>query len=210
MDPGNSDAHTGGSNDAEPSNLGGGDFDVVFCSVAQQVMAKIARNSGEHCCSPAHQGCSIKQITRMNPPSFSGGVDPFVAENWVQEIEETFAVLPCTEEQKVSFATFKITGEAKRRWKSVRLLEEQRSYVARFVELSQFAPYMVPDEEKKVRNFEEALRQSIYEQVGEFQVQTFLEPVNKATVIETSLQRGARVQSQRKRPTPPKFRAGTN
>ncbi|XP_057951056.1 uncharacterized protein LOC131145892 [Malania oleifera] len=79
-----------------------------------------------------------------------------VAKNWVQDIEDMFIVLPCTDEEKVLFAMFNLIGEAKCWWRSVRLLEEQRpdlttvqQYAARFVELSQFAPYLVPDEEKK-------------------------------------------------------------
>ncbi|XP_057954069.1 uncharacterized protein LOC131148376 [Malania oleifera] len=36
------------------------------------------------------------------------------------------AVLPCTDEQKVLFVTFKLIGEAKCWWRSARLIEEQR------------------------------------------------------------------------------------
>ncbi|XP_057977126.1 uncharacterized protein LOC131164127 [Malania oleifera] len=81
-------------------------------------MVEMARGLGE-------QSCMIEQFTGMRPPSFSGGVDPLMAENWVQDIEDMLIVLPCTYEQKVLFATFKLTGEAKCQWRSARLLEEQ-------------------------------------------------------------------------------------
>ncbi|XP_057969573.1 uncharacterized protein LOC131158731 [Malania oleifera] len=140
----------------------------------------------------------IEQFTRIKSPSFFGGADPVVAENWVRDIEDMLAVLLCIEEKKVPFVVFKLTGEAKCWWSSVRLLEEQRpklvavtwshfrelffkryfpatikkakaveflyltwgymtvhQYAVRFIELSQFASYLVPDEEKKARKFKE-------------------------------------------------------
>ncbi|XP_057954209.1 uncharacterized protein LOC131148506 [Malania oleifera] len=181
--------------------MGGGDPDVVLHSVTQQVMAEMATSSRE-------QSCTMEQFTQMRPSLFFGGPDPLVAENCVQDIEDMLIVLSCTDEQKVLFATFKLTEEAKRWWRSARLLEEQRlepiavtwscfreisferyfpaivrsakvveflhltqgsitvsQYAARFIKLSRFAPYLVPDEERKVRKFEEGLRQSLFEQV---------------------------------------------
>ncbi|XP_057962121.1 uncharacterized protein LOC131153687 [Malania oleifera] len=82
-------------------------------------MAEMARGSRE-------RSCTIKQFTRMRLLSFSGGADPLVAENWVQDIEDILAVLSCIDEQKMLFVTFKLTGEAKRWGRSTRLLEEQR------------------------------------------------------------------------------------
>ncbi|XP_057975393.1 uncharacterized protein LOC131162814 [Malania oleifera] len=64
-----------------------------------------------------------------------------------------------------------------------------QQYVAKFTELSRFAPYIVPDEAKKARKFERGLR---------------------TVVAEVSKQKGVGMQSQRKRPTPLGFQAGTN
>ncbi|XP_057976103.1 uncharacterized protein LOC131163525 [Malania oleifera] len=118
IDPGNSSAHTG-EDDAGPSSMGGRDPDVVLRSVTQQVMTKMARGSEEW-------SCMIEQLTRIKPPSFSRGASPLMAENWVQDIEDMLAVLPCTDEQKVLFATYKLTREAKQWWRLVRLLEKQK------------------------------------------------------------------------------------
>ncbi|XP_057957137.1 AT-hook motif nuclear-localized protein 20-like [Malania oleifera] len=54
----------------------------------------MARSSGE-------RSCSIEQFMRMKPPSFVGGDDLIVAENWVQDIKVTLMVLLCMDEQKV-------------------------------------------------------------------------------------------------------------
>ncbi|XP_057972683.1 uncharacterized protein LOC131160793 [Malania oleifera] len=162
----------------------------------------------------ADRGCTIEQFTKMKHPDFLGRVDPTIAENWVHEMEKIHTVLRCTNEQKVLYATFKLIGEAERWWSTVRLLEEQRlvpghqtvhKYAAKFIELSRFGQYIVPDEAKKVRRFDRGLRQEIYEQVVVLKVQDFTELVDKAAVAEASRQRGAEVQGQRKRPTPPGF-----
>ncbi|XP_057975996.1 uncharacterized protein LOC131163427 [Malania oleifera] len=71
-------------------------------------------------------GCSIKEFMRMNLSTFIGGPDPVAAKNWVQEIEEIMIVLDCTDEQKVRYVSFKMTGETKWWWLSAKLLEEQR------------------------------------------------------------------------------------
>ncbi|XP_057958406.1 transcription factor MUTE [Malania oleifera] len=68
-----------------------------------------------------------------------------------------------------------------------------QQYAAKFVELSLFAPYMVPDESKKAWRFEKGLRQGIYEQVVAFHVHNFSKLVDKATVVETSLLRSAEI-----------------
>ncbi|XP_057975375.1 uncharacterized protein LOC131162793 [Malania oleifera] len=68
-----------------------------------------------------------------------------------------------------------------------------QQYRTKFVELSRFTPYMVSDEPRKAWRFERRLRQSIYKQVVVFQVQSSLELVNKATILETSLQKSAEI-----------------
>ncbi|XP_057953937.1 uncharacterized protein LOC131148227 [Malania oleifera] len=225
MDPRCSSAQARGD-DAGPSSMARRDFDALLRNVTQQVMSEMVRSLG---------GWSymIEQFTRMRPPSFSRGADPLVAENWVQDIKDIMVILPCTDEQKVLFATFKLTGEAKRWWRSTRLLEEQRpdpvmvmsyhfreifykryflvtvmsakaaeflhltqepmtvqQYVARFIKLSRFAPYLVPDEERRARKFAKGLRQSLYEQVIGFWAQTFAEVVDRVRVIEGGFQKG--------------------
>ncbi|XP_057969437.1 uncharacterized protein LOC131158586 [Malania oleifera] len=152
-------------------------------------------------------------------------------------MEKKLAVLHCTDEQKVLYAIFKMTGEAEPWWLAMKLLEEKRpvsivltwshfieiffnryfltstrdaKYAAKFVELSRFTPYMIPDESKKAQRFKKGLRQEIYEQVTVLQVQNFSELVDKATVVATSWQRSAWLQNQRKSPMPPGFQAGAN
>ncbi|XP_057958405.1 uncharacterized protein LOC131151172 [Malania oleifera] len=121
-------------------------------------------------------------------------------------------VLNCTDKQKVCYATFKITVNAKCWWLSMKRLKGQRyfpsstreekveeftnltqgnmivrEYAATFMELSHFAPFMIPNEARKVRMLEKGLRRKIYELVVGFHVQNFSELVDKASVLEKSL-----------------------
>ncbi|XP_057975456.1 uncharacterized protein LOC131162869 [Malania oleifera] len=50
----------------------------------------------------------------------------FEAENWIGEIEKILDFLNCTERHKVAFTMFKLSGEVKRWWKSMKMLEEHR------------------------------------------------------------------------------------
>ncbi|XP_057981297.1 uncharacterized protein LOC131166739 [Malania oleifera] len=183
-----------------------------------------------------NQGCTIDQFTHLKPSTFEGGTDLIKAETWMQEMEKILVVLNCTEEQKVLFATFKLTREAKQWWHAVKLLEEQQAvpivmtwghfkqvfydryfpattrnvkadkffnltqgcltvqqYAARFLELSFFVPFMVSYEYQKARWFERGLNHRIHEHMVCLQIQDFTELVDKATVVEPSLQKGAEV-----------------
>ncbi|XP_057958408.1 uncharacterized protein LOC131151174 [Malania oleifera] len=105
-------------------------------------------------------------------------------------MEKLLIVLHCIEEQKVQYATFKLVGEvffgryfpvATREAKAEEFLHlTQRSmtmqeYVAKFVELSHFAPHMLPDEPLKAWMFERGLRQAIRAQVVALLTQSFFE-----------------------------------
>ncbi|XP_057958535.1 uncharacterized protein LOC131151297 [Malania oleifera] len=142
---------------------------------------------------------------RINPPAFTGGPDLVAVENWVQEIEEIMVELNCTDKQMVRYAAFKMTGEAKRWWLSMKLLEDQRGdmtvaeYTAKFVELSRFAPFLIPNEVRKY------VRCKIYELVVRFQVQSFSELVDKASVLEKSIQSSIESSEQKKTPAPSSF-----
>ncbi|XP_041020475.1 uncharacterized protein LOC121262126 [Juglans microcarpa x Juglans regia] len=81
-------------------------------------------------------------------------------------------------------------------------------YAARFTELSRFATYLIPDEEKKARKFEQGLNEKLYVRVVGFQIRNFSELVDKATVFERTLQRSAAMHEQRKRTTPTGYQSG--
>ncbi|XP_057953807.1 uncharacterized protein LOC131148088 [Malania oleifera] len=71
----------------------------------------------------------LMRFTRMHPPMFVKGPDPIIAEDWVEKTERILEVLHCTDEQRVLYFTFQLSGEAGRWWTAVNLLENQRADV---------------------------------------------------------------------------------
>ncbi|XP_028104879.1 uncharacterized protein LOC114303902 [Camellia sinensis] len=59
---------------------------------------------------------TIKQFQDLKPTMFIGGPNPPVAEAWVRDMEKIFRALPCTERQKVTFATFTFKDDAQELW----------------------------------------------------------------------------------------------
>ena len=71
--------------------------------------------------------CTIEQFKKLNPPSFKGTPNPTEAESWVMQMEKMFDVLKCTDEQRVSFETFILEGEAKHWWRMTKRIHGERN-----------------------------------------------------------------------------------
>ncbi|XP_057975482.1 uncharacterized protein LOC131162892 [Malania oleifera] len=145
----------------------------------------------------------------MNPPAFSEGANPAVAEKWEQEIEKVLMVLQCTDKQRVLYATyFPATVSEAKVVEFLNLTQGNltvQQYTTKFIELSRFTPYVILDEVKKARIFERGFRQEIYKQVAVLKMQDFSELVDRAIVAEESEQRDVGASGQRKRSTPLSF-----
>ncbi|XP_059436492.1 uncharacterized protein LOC132169479 [Corylus avellana] len=77
-------------------------------------------------------------------------------------------------------------------------------YAGHFNELARFAPYLVADEQNRVRKFEHGLNPQIHERIVCFEIQDFVELVNKASLAEESVKRSALAMTEtRKRAAPP-------
>ncbi|XP_057969463.1 uncharacterized protein LOC131158616 [Malania oleifera] len=147
--------------------MDGSDFDQVLRSVAQQVMVKIAQNSREQDFPPGNKGYTIKQFTRMNPPAFSGSVNPIIVENWLAvKLLEDQRPVPTTLTwnllKEIFFDRYFPTYTRVVKMEEFPNLTQRpltvQQYVAKFVELSRFAPYMIPDELRKAQKFNRGLR----------------------------------------------------
>ena len=53
-----------------------------------------------------------ESFRRPDPPTFSGGRDPMVAEEWLDQLEEIFRVTRSGNRDKVELATYRLRGEA--------------------------------------------------------------------------------------------------
>ena len=71
---------------------------IVYCYCLMQQAQAPAQD---------HGGPSImERFKRMAPPSFKGDSDPLLAESWMREIEKIFRAIRCTEDDKVTLATY--------------------------------------------------------------------------------------------------------
>ena len=59
-------------------------------------------------------GCSLKDFCSHHFVSFDGRGDHISTKNWLNDMEELLATTRCTNEQKVAYTAYKLTGEAKR------------------------------------------------------------------------------------------------
>ena len=71
---------------------------------------------------PEVVGGTFRDFNRMDPPEFLGGLDPVKAHEWIAGMERIFLIVPCSEENKVVFASHKLKGPAMRWWESASAL----------------------------------------------------------------------------------------
>ena len=55
---------------------------------------------------------TVMEFKRFGPPSFEGTTNPDEVEVWVEEMEKAFAVMKCTEEEKLRFSVYMLKGPA--------------------------------------------------------------------------------------------------
>ncbi|XP_030456708.1 uncharacterized protein LOC115677664 [Syzygium oleosum] len=60
----------------------------------------------------------VEQFLKLKLPKFSGAGDPEAATLWVRELEKGFAVLRCSEEEKVMLAVYQLQGNASTWWEA--------------------------------------------------------------------------------------------
>ncbi|GFY97645.1 hypothetical protein Acr_12g0001860 [Actinidia rufa] len=142
---------------------------------------------------------TIKQFQKLRPPAFYGTPYPMAAESWLLGIERVFEVLPCTDEQKVIFATFlevfneEYFPEIIRDQKVQEFLNLKQGnmivvvYNAKFMELSRYAPHIVSTESRKARRFEAGLRWNIKNKVEILRLPTHQEVLHATLIAEESL-----------------------
>ncbi|XP_071905854.1 uncharacterized protein [Coffea arabica] len=63
---------------------------------------------------------ALERFQKFLPPKFIGGLDPDVAERWLENMVDIFAALHYTEERHVTFAVFQLEGAARSWWTVIR------------------------------------------------------------------------------------------
>jgi hypothetical protein len=102
----------------------------VIDTIGQLILAidcdRVARQTVEG------TGCSLKDFCSHHSESFDRKGDHILAKNWLNDVKELLATFGCTNEQKVAYAAYKLTREAKCWWhdKKVVLVADLGSEIA--------------------------------------------------------------------------------
>jgi hypothetical protein len=67
-------------------------------------------------------GCSLKDFCSHHLESFDERGNHISVENWLNDVKELLATLGCTNDQKVAYAAYKLTGDAKCWWQDKKVV----------------------------------------------------------------------------------------
>ncbi|KAL3728820.1 hypothetical protein ACJRO7_033407 [Eucalyptus globulus] len=62
----------------------------------------------------------VEQFLKLKPPKFTGASDLEVATLWIRELEKAFALLRCSEKDKVILAVYRLQGNASTWWEATK------------------------------------------------------------------------------------------
>jgi hypothetical protein len=60
--------------------------------------------------------------SKLHIPSFERKRDPMECENWLTDVKEILQLAGCTEEQKVQYTAYRLSGEARHWWTAKKIL----------------------------------------------------------------------------------------
>ncbi|XP_035542086.1 uncharacterized protein LOC118344795 [Juglans regia] len=146
----------------------------------------------------------------------AAAVRPLRAEKWIIDLERTYEICGCIEDQKVLYAGYLFQGEAGTWWDMRRFKEEfdnisfpdsvkqlkaqefasliqgsstVEQYAAKFMALGWFAPYLISTQRMQAHKFQAGLQPRIRSQVACLKIENYQELVNVAAIAEAK-QRG--------------------
>ncbi|MQM06227.1 hypothetical protein Taro_039050 [Colocasia esculenta] len=73
----------------------------------------------------------VEKFLRLQPPTYTGGLNPDIAEHWIHEVERVFTTMRCPAVDKVVLATYQLRGFAQQWWH----LKMQTTFAGRSEEL---------------------------------------------------------------------------
>ncbi|KAI3909532.1 hypothetical protein MKW98_013949 [Papaver atlanticum] len=153
----------------------------------------------------------LDKFVRLKPPSFEGSTDPLVVDKWKEDIEKIFVAMRCTPVQRQQLANTAIGLDENaliyaafcerfdtryfpatvrhRKIKEFFDLEQVKpmlvdDYLNKYISLQHFAHFMVPDEDKSSRKFENSLGDHIRSKVSSHFFPTFQQVVDSARATE--------------------------
>ncbi|XP_056167607.1 uncharacterized protein LOC130138216 [Syzygium oleosum] len=106
----------------------------------------------------------VEQFLKLKPPKFTGAGDPEAATLWIRELDKVFALLRCTDEDKVTLAVYQLQGNASTWWEATqrRVFPEGTARVwGAFVEAFYNKYFLDCAREQKMNEFRRLRREPI-------------------------------------------------
>ena len=123
--------HTPRSKDAsmnqpptEPSRVADPRGGTLTMDQVIQIVTTATRQPWE---PPEEQGGMIERALKLGAKNFDGTGDPEAAYLWLERVSEIYAVMGCSDEQKVLFSGFLMVVRAKDWWEALKRRHQQES-----------------------------------------------------------------------------------
>ncbi|XP_020209155.1 uncharacterized protein LOC109794103 [Cajanus cajan] len=75
----------------------------------------------------------LVEFRKCSPPQFRSDADLEVADHWICELEKIFSVLGCSEERKLAYVVYVLTGEVEHWWRGTSQMLIDRGVVVGWV-----------------------------------------------------------------------------
>jgi hypothetical protein len=85
------------------------DMTQMFQAMARQFITAITDLRSE-VPREEERGCPFKRFERLHIPQFDGKRDPIECKNWLTDVKEILRLAGCTEEQKVQYTAYRLSG----------------------------------------------------------------------------------------------------
>ncbi|XP_026400613.1 uncharacterized protein LOC113296522 [Papaver somniferum] len=130
----------------------------------------------------------LEKFVSLKPPSFKGSTDPLVVDKWKEDIEKIFVSMRSAFCERFDTRYFPAIMRHKKIKEFFDLEQVKRmlvyDYLDKYISLQRFAHFMVPDEDKSARKFENGLGDHIRSNVISHCFPTFQQVVDSARAIE--------------------------
>ncbi|XP_028079588.1 uncharacterized protein LOC114281334 [Camellia sinensis] len=138
--------------------------------------------------------CNIAEFKKI-ALAFDGATNPLEAEKWLTEMEKLFPIFECTDDQKVTYATFMLQGIANNWWQMEKRIHEHDAN-----------PYTW-------ERFKNAFNEKYFPRsVIPFELPTFGAMLSKALLVESGLTRAQedKEENYKKRPSSSNFQTNNS
>ena len=90
--------------------------EMVLAGLVQVAEHRLEEQRAPRNVEPRVETTTIAKFYKQRPIDFHGNDDAMKADFWIMDMERIFRVLPCTDEQKILFATDTLRDEAQYWW----------------------------------------------------------------------------------------------